>query len=225
MTRKKRVGYIMMVLAVCLSLCSCGKTSQNEEYNEVTYQIYYLNKEETKVIPEEYTTIDGSTEDKIAELLVQLSISPKKIGEKSPIGGIVKIKSHSYNNFMLTIDFEDSYYLLEPITEVLTRAAIVRTLTQIEDVNYVIFHVNGQILTYDNEKPVGTMTANTFVENAGAEINAIETVKLVLFFASETKDKLVPIIRTVDYSSNISLEKLVVEQLIQDLLWQRHIRS
>ncbi|MDE7247597.1 MAG: GerMN domain-containing protein, partial [Lachnospiraceae bacterium] len=63
---------------------------------------------------------------------------------------------------------------------------------------------------------VGIMTADTFIENAGNEINAYEKVNLRLYFANETGERLVEENRrNVVYSSNISLEKLVVEKLVE----------
>lgn len=46
------------------------------------------------------------------------------------------------------------------------------------------------------------------------KINSYERVKLKLYFADETGTELREITRTVVYNSNISMEKLVVEQLI-----------
>lgn len=60
------------------------------------------------------------------------------------------------------------------------------------------------------------MTADSFIENAGNEINAYEKVNLRLYFANETGDRLVEENRrNVVYNSNISLEKLVVEKLVE----------
>ncbi len=65
------------------------------------------------------------------------------------------------------------------------------------------------------------MAADTFIENAGNEINAYEKVDLKLYFANETGDSLVEENRrNVVYNSNISLEKLVVEKLVQGPMTQ-----
>ncbi len=60
------------------------------------------------------------------------------------------------------------------------------------------------------------MTADTFIENAGNEINAYEKVDLRLYFANEEGNLLVEENqRNVVYNSNIAMEKLVVEKLIE----------
>lgn len=58
------------------------------------------------------------------------------------------------------------------------------------------------------------MNAEQFVDNAGNEINTYEKVKLTLYLADESGERLKPVNRTVVYNSNISMERLVVEQLV-----------
>lgn len=211
--KNKMMAGVLLLLLLCL-FSACTNAEKEEKTGDKVYQIYCLNKAETKVIAHEYRTNEGDINEEIEKVLDQLSSTPVSVSEKVPIADKVIVKSYDYENFMVTLDFASSYYELEPIAEVLTRAAIVRSLTQIDGVNYVVFHINGEMLTDSSGNMVGTMTSTTFVDNAGAEINSYETVRLVLFFANETGDKLVVTNRTVDYNTNISLEKLVVEQLI-----------
>ena len=116
----------------------------------------------------------------------------------------------------LTIDFDEHYKEIDSITEILIRAAIVRTLTQVEGVNYVSFTIQGETLTDNAGVAIGTMSADMFIDNAGKEINTYEKVNLCLYFANESGDRLIQENqRNVVYNSNISIEKLVVEKLIE----------
>ena len=115
---------------------------------------------------------------------------------------------------LLVLDVSEEYRNIAPTTEVLVRAAIVRTLTQIPGVEHVAMTVKGEALTDALGMPVGPMAADLFIDNAGDEINAYEKVWLTLYFANETGDKLVSTSVRKVYNSNISLEKLVVESLI-----------
>ena len=59
------------------------------------------------------------------------------------------------------------------------------------------------------------MTADLFIDNAGNEINAYEKTRLLLYFTNEDGERLIGVqTNPVVYSSNISMEKLVVERLI-----------
>ena len=100
------------------------------------------------------------------------------------------------------------------VYEVLCRAAMVRTLCQLPEIEYVGFRVDGKPLTDLDEKPIGLMNEDQFIENAGEEINAYKTADLTLYYANQTGDKLVTQRVAMEYNTNISLERLIVEQLI-----------
>lgn len=112
------------------------------------------------------------------------------------------------------MNLDEKYLLLKPTTAVLIRAAIVRTLTQVEGVTCVSFQIAGTPLTDSAGNPLGNLTADMFIDNAGTEINAYQTTTLTLYFADENGDRLVSEKREVEYNSNIALEKIVVEQLL-----------
>ena len=113
------------------------------------------------------------------------------------------------------LDMSTEYKKLSATAEVLIRAAIVRTMTQLEGIENVSFTVGGEALTDSLGSIVGPMTADMFIDNAGKEINAYEKTRLKLYFADGTGERLVEVIsQPIVYSSNISMEKLVLEQLI-----------
>ncbi len=99
-------------------------------------------------------------------------------------------------------------------TEVLVRAAVVRTLTQLEGVNYVGITIQGEQL-YDNTgDPIGLMSADRFINNDGNEINTYELIRVKLYFANEDGDKLIAAYREKHYSTNTPLERFIVEEII-----------
>ncbi|MDE5893388.1 MAG: GerMN domain-containing protein [Acetatifactor sp.] len=113
------------------------------------------------------------------------------------------------------LDVTEGYNDMSVTTEVLVRAAIVRTLTQLSQVNFVSITVNGNPLLDSLGNIVTTMNRDQFVENDGNAINTYEEVKLKLYFANEAGDQLIAANRTREYNTNISLEKLIVEELIK----------
>ena len=58
------------------------------------------------------------------------------------------------------------------------------------------------------------MDQNTFINNTGAQINSYEKTTIQIYFSNEEGNALLPVQRTLVYSSNISMEKLVVDQII-----------
>ncbi|MBQ6888333.1 MAG: GerMN domain-containing protein [Lachnospiraceae bacterium] len=208
-------GLKKIFLSICVLLFLTGCSSADKQVEGNIYQIYYVNKEQTKVSCNEYITATEDMEGLLEELLKQLGEVPEKLKYKPPLAGKFSLLSYTVENGTITLSFDDYYKEQSPIEEVLTRAAIVRTLTQIDGIDYVTMQIRGEPITDSLGNVVGAMSADMFIDNAGNEINAYEQVKLCLYFANETGDKLIETSRKGVYSSNISMEKLIVEQLIK----------
>lgn len=207
----KIITGFLMALAVMV-LGACGSETA---VNGTIYKIYYVNKEETKIYSAEYDSETQDTEALLAELIEQLGTTGERMEYIAPLAGDFALLDYTLDNGQLTLNFDEQYKKMSVVREVLVRAAIVRTLTQVPDIHYVAFTIQGEMLTDSLGAAVGTMAADTFIDNAGNEINAYEKVSLRLYFANEAGDGLVEENRrNVVYSSNISLEKLVVEQLV-----------
>ncbi|WP_051205646.1 GerMN domain-containing protein [Butyrivibrio sp. FC2001] len=213
-TLKKLINLILclMLIPCCMVGCSGDKSADNEKL----VKVYYLNSAETGLIFQDYEIkADMSeTDSVISELLEQMKTQPPKLEYEAPIYGPVNLLSYSLNGGVLTLDFASTYLGTEKTTEILDRAAMVRTLTQIPEIEYVTFTVDKAPLLDDDGNIIGNMSADDFVYNAGNEINAYEKAELILYFASEDGQELIPVYRSVVYNSNILMQRLVVEQLL-----------
>lgn len=211
---KKKILLICM-LSFLLSAVSCG----NEETVDRSriYNIYVMNKDETKLSANEYTAMGESQEEIIEELLEQLTTTPERMEYKAPLAGNFELLDYSMEEGQLILNFDERYKTQPPTTEVLARAAAVRTLTQVKGIDYVSFQVRSDPLLDTTGNVIGSMSADMFIDNTESEMNARERVKIRLYFANAEGDKLIETNRTLEYSrysTNISMERLVVEQLI-----------
>lgn len=215
MKKRKAMKAIWLLLILPVLICTaCG--SQEQQQNGKQYNIYYVNNEETKTLAREYVTETESTDELLMEFLGQLAQVPARFEYEAPLAGSFSLLGYALDNGQLTMNFDGQYREMESVKEVLTRAAIVRTLTQIEGIDYVSFTVQGEMLADSSGVTIGMMSSDLFIDNAGNEINAYEKVNLHLYFANEDGTGLVEENRrNVVYSSNISLEKLVVEKLVE----------
>lgn len=213
----KKARHLLFVAVLVMGLLLCTACADRQKAQEGTlYKIYYVNNDETKIVEREYVseTLDGAL--LFEELLEQLAHISEKMEYETLLDKEISVAGHTLDNGLLTLDFDERYHYLRGTREILARASIVRTLTQIPGVERITFTVNGEQLTDAAGAAVGVMAADTFIENAGNEINAYEKVDLRLYFANETGDSLVEENRrNVVYNSNISLEKLVVEKLVE----------
>ena len=210
MKQKKLLFFFFSVLLLFCAGCG-GKENATEGKDR--YSIYYLNREETKIAEFAYYTDTKEPMKVLGELLQVLGQTPQNVGYHETISNFM-ITAFSINDNVVQISVDDHYSDLSPTTEVLTRAAIVRTLSQIDGITYVSMKQGNHDLTDHTGAVINAMTADQFVDNAGNEINTYENVNLTLYFASENGKYLIKAIRSVEYNSNISVEKLIVEKLI-----------
>ncbi len=212
--KKNKPGMLLCLIGCVLFFASCGSRNPSAES---LYDVYYLNKEETKIIRHSYEASCGKddTLGVVLELLGQLQTAPKNIEEREAVDTSFTLLGYQLVEGRLMLDFDDSYKAMQETTEVLVRAAIVRTLTQINGVEFVSFTVRGEPLADTRGHVIGEMKADMFIDNAGDEINAYEKARLHLYFADAKGTGLILVNRDVVYNSNISLEKLVIEELIK----------
>lgn len=207
----KRIGNMIVLLLCLLVLGACGK----EEVDKGNiYSVYYVSNSETKVEMHEHVMQAESPTEQLDELVQCLSTMPEKLEYKAPLAMGFQVRSMKLEEGKLLLDMDAAYAELPATTEVLVRAAIVRTLTQIEGISYVAIRVEGNQLFDNAGELVGWMNADTFINNDGNEINTYELTRVKLYFANETGDKLIGAYREKHYSTNIPLERFVVEELI-----------
>lgn len=215
---KHSAGYKMILfLAVLLFMAGIGGCSRAQKQG-TPIDISYMNKNETKLVTETHYLTATDTKERIVEVLTLLCAVPENKELKAILTNGVNIINYSFDGEQVTVSLGEKYKELPRTTEVLTRAALVRSLTAIPDVNYVMITVNGEPITDVNGNPIGIMTADMFIDSAGTQIDAVGTVTLRLYFANESGDGLVEINRELVHNadiSNVPMEKVVLEQLIK----------
>lgn len=210
---KKRTGtgalFVLLVMAL-LAGCARGKAPEGNSIS-----LYYVNSEGTGLVKEECETEGETLEEKISHVLRELQKDTDSIDYKSAYPSDVKINNWELTDSDLEIDFADSYKEMNTTEELLLRAATVQSLVQLSGVDYVIFTVDGKTLKDDDGNEVGYMSRETFVDNTGTSLHSYQDGNLRLFFTNKKGDKLVEEEVNVRYNSNMSVEKLIVEQLLK----------
>lgn len=213
----KRRRYLFVFLAVLCGLLACGrKEAKQEEPGEGEYYLYYTNVAFTKLGTEIYRAEEGSDPAGLADsLLEKMQEAPKNMELLSAIPEEVRItRTQAGDSGQFFVYFNAAYNAMEPIREILCRAAVVKTLTQIEGIDYVGFYVNDQPLMDAVSNSIHLMSASSFVESSGNNSAELQQVELTLYFTDETGTKLLETERSVVCSTGISMESLVVEQLL-----------
>lgn len=207
----KKIFGLLVCMVCSFLLMACGG---EEEVSENSWPVYYLSNSQTKVETHYHEMQATEQERQIEELLVCLKTIPDKLEYKAPLNMGFQVISTMVDNGTLTIDVDAAYKELPVTTEVLVRAAIVRTLTQVPLVKYVMMTVEGNPLYDNNGDLVGRMKGDSFIVNDGNAINTHELARIRLYFADGSGTKLISGYREKHYSTNTPLERLVVEELI-----------
>ncbi len=208
----KKIIWLISLMICLLGLAGCSM-SKNEEAD--TMPIYYISNSETKTETHEYVMRATEEGTQVKELLTALAAVPLKKEYKAPLAMGFDVLGYTLEDGKLLINMDEKYKELSTTRELLVRAAVVRTMVQLPGVNFVAFRVNGEQLFDSLGQLVGWMNGDTFVDNEGNEINAYAEVRLKLYFANESGTGLIATYRTREYNTNISLEKIILEELIK----------
>lgn len=213
---RRHMVFPVLVIACLMMILTDGCSKTEEKGTPV--DISYLNKNETKLVTETHYFESEDTKERIVEVLTLLCSVPDNKELKATLTTGINIITYSYDGEQVIVSLGEKYRELPKTTEVLTRAALVRSLTNIPGVRYVMITVNGESLTDLSGNAIGIMTADMFVDNAGTQVETVESkVNLRLYFANESGDGLITVNRELTHNadvSNVPMEKLVVEQLI-----------
>ena len=211
---ERRMRWLCVILLLAGVLCVLSSCGEKKKPTGPTVQVYYVSNMETKVEAHEYEKPVGSTEEQVKMLMSYLAAVFEKPAYKSPLAMGFNVLGVEYQEGSLVLNMDDNYSKLSSTTEVLVRAAIVRTLIQADGVNRVQILVNGNQLVDGAGDPVGWMTEGQFIYNDGSEINSYDQIRVKLYFANEAGDKLIAAYREKFYSTNTSLERFVVDEIL-----------
>lgn len=218
--RKNAVGLLVLMFLFFLAAGCGGKEEQGEPkktQEEDSIRLYYLNEERTKIINAPYEVRGKTTWAQIAYMLADLKNllwteeELEELAEKEPIIGF-EIKSEG----LLSLKFAADYGMGHTTTAVLRRAALVKSLCQLEEVNAVEIYIGAQPLMYTGGKPVGMMKPESFVDSTGENTEFYQEETITLYVPEESGQKLKSLTLRVTYDGTLPTERLVVEQLIRE---------
>ncbi len=200
----------LLFLTLFLVLGFAGRAGAAEE----SYIIYYEDTSGTSLTEEEYAPEADNFDDLMSELMEQFTQTPTDGSYVSALPENVKIQGYERGIDELQIDFSDSYYKMDNVQEVLTRAAVVKTFGQIPGVTKIMITVDEEQLLDADGEPVAAMDPDSFIDTKKGGISSYQYATLDLYFPAEDGEDLQKEVRNVDYSSNMVLERVIVEQLI-----------
>jgi len=206
-----------LLVSISLTACKTGSTnSESDSESRKKLKVYYVSDDLEKLYNDEFDTSDTDTTDAtITKIIDKMKEGNFKKAKKPTIPDSIVCTSFYTNKNVLRIEFDKNYYNIDKKDgELLRRAAIVLTLCQLNDVDYVEFYVEKEPLIVDG-KSIGAMSNETFVNDVGKNADYSKRVTVVLYFADSKGDKLIKTEKSVVYDGKSSMEEFVLTKLIE----------
>ena len=226
--KKRNIGQmrgrklLLPVLMLLLCFCGCAGEGNPEleiiptEAPEESTKLYFLNDGRTKVVGDSFELKSTTVEEQVSEFLTALEEILLTDTEKSRITDQNPIYEYKIDEAgLLSLRFAADYNAAPTITEVLRRAAIVKTVCQLDTIKAVEFYVGTQPLLTSGGKPVGMLKAEDFIDSTGENTEFYQEAKVSVYFANVTGDALVESNLKITYDGTLSTERLILEQLME----------
>ena len=137
---KRRWKYLVLAGLIWLAslvLAGCKAEADTTEEELPVYQIYYLNPAMTRLVSQEYRTGTTETDYLIQELMDQFQNVPAYVDCQAALSDKVVYQGYRQEDIVLYLYFDNNYTSMKSYREILCRAALARTLTQIPGIEYI----------------------------------------------------------------------------------------
>lgn len=213
MRRLWKCFVLLAALLLMTGLTGCRKKDEPLQEGEAAYQVYYLNPGMTKLVAKEYRTKTTDPELLVQELMSNLMNVPADLDVQAALSEKVVYQGSRQEDMVLYLFFDNNYTSMKSYREILCRAALTRTLTQVEGIDYINIYSGDQPLLDMDGMPVGMLSSSDFVDSI-SDVNGYERTELTLYFTDETGELLFPEKREVIHNVNTSVERVILEELI-----------
>ena len=207
---KKKMILALFFLLLCTAV-GCSKKSAPKE----GVRVYYRELSENGINSYLYQLAATEQEAIMNELWTKLTQSDAEEERISLVPSDLKLIRSVVENSSLELYFNRSYQDMDTVSELLFRAGVVKTFCQVEGIESVTFFVNEKPLTNSAYAPLGAQTAADYVDIIENGLSSQKKATLTLYYANEKGDALVKKIQDVVYESSYSIEKDVINRLIQ----------
>ena len=187
-----------------------GETSQIVRIKKIKVVLYFANKDNTAVFPEEreVEVKDGAI---MRAAIVGLLEGPSDVSLKKAVPDGTRLLGISRKENLAIVDFSKEYNLTNGAGDVIARVAVVNTLTGIPGIEKVKILVEGKELLGKTGKSLGEL-GRVMLDAQGHTIQG-EVKYITVYFGNANADKVVAEKREVCLKQGEILEALVFEEL------------
>lgn len=214
---KKYIMLGLILLSMCL-MAACGngdEAATTTELPEDAIILYYINPETMEFDEAMYhCTSEETSRESAINVLDQLFTKTDWNEQYTlPLPEFMSYKSYEFSEDNLVLYMDISYQDGMKGLEVLCKAAIVKSLCQLECVEKVTFIFNNLAMKDALEPIVETYTEEDFVVSS-SDGGYVQNGQIEIYFANADGSALKRYVKVVEITNNVSLEQVVIESLI-----------
>ncbi|MEQ2414356.1 GerMN domain-containing protein [Blautia acetigignens] len=221
---KKLFSAVLALVLACSLLTGCTVETQEEKVDSGSnqYYLYYVNKDETKVVKERYQPEQESAEFMLQDFTGILNAQEGSGDNLALLPSGVQLVTYRLNESLLELEFNSDYSKMSRAREILVRAGVARTFLQIPGVTGIKIFIESEELKDSKGQAVGVIDGNTFVEMWGSDKDAYRYDTFTLYFTDKTGEHLVAEQRNVYYKRILPRERVILEQLAKGPMVKGH---
>lgn len=221
---KKLFSAVLALVLACSLLTGCTVETQEEKVDSGSnqYYLYYVNKDETKVVKERYQPEQESAEFMMQDFTGILNAQEGSGDNLALLPSGVQLVTYRLNESLLELEFNSDYSEMSRAREILVRAGVARTFLQIPGVTGIKIFIESEELKDSKGQAVGVIDGNTFVEMWGSDKDAYRYDTFTLYFTDKTGEHLVAEQRNVYYKRILPRERVILEQLAKGPMVKGH---
>lgn len=221
---KKLFSAVLALVLACSLLTGCTVETQEEKVDSGSnqYYLYYVNKDETKVVKERYQPEQESAEFMLQDFTGILNAQEGSGDDLALLPSGVQLVTYRLNESLLELEFNSDYSEMSRAREILVRAGVARTFLQIPGVTGIKIFIESEELKDSKGQAVGVIDGNTFVEMWGSDKDAYRYDTFTLYFTDKTGEHLVAEQRNVYYKRILPRERVILEQLAKGPMVKGH---
>ena len=221
---KKLFSAVLALVLACSLLTGYTVETQEEKVDSGSnqYYLYYVNKDETKVVKERYQLEQESAEFMLQDFTGILNAQEGSGDNLALLPSGVQLVTYRLNESLLELEFNSDYSKMSRAREILVRAGVARTFLQIPGVTGIKIFIESEELKDSKGQAVGVIDGNTFVEMWGSDKDAYRYDTFTLYFTDKTGEHLVAEQRNVYYKRILPRERVILEQLAKGPMVKGH---
>lgn len=225
MKYRYRCMAVLLLISMMAALTGCqsvrrllgGHKAETVTGNASGYNIYYINTDETKLKAVGYQFVSTTEDGIIQECLEALQAETDDKNYKPVIASPVRVERYTYDKDTRTLSlyFYEEYNQMSKTSEMLVRAAIVKTMSQFSGiVDYVSFNIDGEWLSDHDGHPL-RMKNTDFVPEITSNLDRLDDASLCLYFAAQDGNGLYAVNTTQKYYNTVHKASVVLDALIR----------